>query len=142
MVLLMLFEFFSSRLSDTFEAVIGAVFLDGGFERVREIILRLCRERIETAIESGEFFDYKTELQEKTQISHGKLPEYRVMNQRGEEHQRIFTVGVYLNGKILGTGSGRRKKEAEALAAKEALEKMAGSAIVDKIDMDPEILSP
>lgn len=131
-----------SLLANTFEAVIGAVFLDAGFERVREIVLGLLRERMEAAIESGEFFDYKTDLQEKTQMACGKLPEYRVIRQQGEEHQRIFTVGVYLNGILLGTGSGRRKKEAEALAAKEALEKTAGSAVVDEIDMDPEVLPP
>jgi ribonuclease-3 len=52
------------------------------------------------------------------------LPEYRVISQLGEEHQRIFTVAVSLNGRLLGTASGRRKKEAETLAAKEALEKL------------------
>ena len=129
-----------SLLANTFEAVIGAVFLDAGFEKSREIILKLCRERIENAVRSGVFFDYKTELQEKIQMAHGKLPEYRVMRQEGEEHQRIFTVGVYLNGKMIGVGSGRRKKEAEALAAKEALAEMEGLAIVEEIDVDPEVL--
>jgi len=57
-------------------------------------------------------------------MAYGKLPEYRVVSQLGEEHQRIFTVAVSLNGRLLGTASGRRKKEAETLAAKEALEKL------------------
>ena len=113
-----------SILSNTFEAVIGAVYLDAGFERTREVILGLFRQRMESAIESGQFFDYKTELQEKTQMLYGQLPEYRVVSQRGEEHERVFTVAVYLNGKLLGTASGRKKKEAETLAAKEALELM------------------
>ncbi|MDH4231525.1 MAG: putative dsRNA-binding protein, partial [Nitrospirota bacterium] len=80
---------------------------------------------IDSAIQSGDFLDYKTELQEKTQLLYGTLPEYRVIRQQGEEHKRIFTVAVYLNGKKLGIASGRRKKEAETLAAKEALEKIS-----------------
>ena len=131
-----------SILANTFEAVAGAVYLDGGFELARDIIRGLFRERIETAIESSQFFDYKTELQEKTQMLYGKLPEYQVISQMGVEHQRVFTVAVYLNGKLLGTASGRRKKEAETLAAKEALVNMAGSAVIDKVDVDPEILLP
>ena len=113
-----------SILADAFEAVAGAVYLDGGFERARDIVRGLFSERIETALVSGQFFDYKTELQERTQMAYGKLPEYRVISQLGEEHQRIFTVAVSLNGRLLGTASGRRKKEAETLAAKEALEKL------------------
>lgn len=113
-----------SILADAFEAVMGAVYLDAGFVQAREIIHRLFRTRIETAITSGQFFDYKTELQERTQMTCGRLPEYRVISQSGEEHQRVFTVGVYLNGELLGISSGRRKKEAETLAAKAALEKL------------------
>ena len=115
-----------SILADALEAVMGAVYLDGGFERAREVILGLFGSRIETAITSGQFFDYKTELQERTQMSCGKLPEYRTISQSGEEHQRVFTVGVYLNGELLGISSGRKKKEAETLAAKEALERLQG----------------
>ena len=113
-----------SILADAFEAVAGAVYLDGGFERARDFVRRLFMERMETALASGQFFDYKTELQERTQLICGKLPEYRVISQLGEEHQRIFTVSVSLNGRLLGTASGRRKKEAETLAAREALEKL------------------
>ncbi len=114
-----------SILSDTLEAVIGAVYIDGGFLITREIVLNFFRNKIEEAVKSGEFYDYKTELQEKTQLLHGILPEYRVIKQQGEEHKRIFTVAVFLEGRELGTASGRRKKEAEALAAKKALEKLA-----------------
>jgi ribonuclease III len=113
-----------SILADALEAVVGAVYLDGGFERARQIVIDFFRERIEGAIESGEFYDYKTELQEKTQLLYGTLPEYRVIRQQGEEHQRIFTVAVFLEGKKLGVASGRRKKEAEALAAKKAMERI------------------
>jgi ribonuclease-3 len=131
-----------SILADTFEAVIGAVYLDAGFEKARDLIRGLFTERIERAIEGGDFFDYKTELQEKSQLLYGIPPEYRVIRQQGEEHQRIFTVAVFLKGKKLGTASGRRKKEAETLAAKEALLTISGSAVVDEVDMDPEVLLP
>lgn len=131
-----------SILANTFEAVIGAVYLDAGFERTKEIIQRLFRERLVRAIESGNFFDYKTELQEKSQMLFGKLPEYQVISQKGDEHERIFTVTVSLNGKQLGIASGRRKKEAEILAAKEALNLFSESAKIDAVDMDPEVLSP
>ncbi len=114
-----------SILSDALEAVIGAVYLDGGLEKARQIVLRFFGDTIDHAIESGEFYDYKTELQEKTQLLCGRLPEYRVIRQQGEEHDRIFTVAVYLDGRELGSATGKRKKEAETLAAKKALEKLA-----------------
>jgi len=113
-----------SILADALESIIGAVYLDSGYEKTKSIVLGFFKEKIDSAIESGEFFDYKTELQEKTQLLYGTLPEYRVVRQQGEEHKRIFTVAVYLNDKKMGTASGRRKKEAETLAAKKALEKI------------------
>ncbi|MBI5074156.1 MAG: ribonuclease III [Nitrospirae bacterium] len=131
-----------SILANTLEAVMGAIYLDGGFETVRKMIHNLFRERILRALESGDFFDYKTELQEKSQMLFGNLPQYHVIKQQGEEHERIFTVAVSLNGKQLGIASGRKKKEAESLAAKKALEIVSGSAEVNAVDMDPEVLSP
>ena len=113
-----------SILADALESLIGAVYLDSDYERTKSIVLDFFKVRIDSAIQSGEFFDYKTELQEKTQLLYGTLPEYRVIRQQGEEHKRIFTVAVYLNGKKMGIASGRRKKEAETLAAKKALGKI------------------
>jgi len=113
-----------SILADALESLIGAVYLDSDYERTKSIVLDFFKVRIDSAIQSGEFFDYKTELQEKTQLLYGTLPEYRVIRQQGEEHKRVFTVAVYLNGKKLGIASGRRKKEAETLAAKKALGKI------------------
>jgi len=116
-----------SILADALEAVVGAIYIDGGFDRVREMVLGFFAERIDNAIQSGEFYDYKTELQEKTQLLYGILPEYRVIEQKGEEHKRVFTVAVFLEGKKLGVASGRRKKEAETLAARKALGKIKDS---------------
>ncbi|MBA4373963.1 MAG: ribonuclease III [Thermodesulfovibrio sp.] len=114
-----------SILSDTLEAVIGAVFLDSGFKTTRSLVLGFFRERIDVVIRTGDFFDYKTTLQEKTQLLYGTLPEYRLIKQQGADHKRVFTVSVCLNGEELGTASGRKKKEAEASAAKIALGKIA-----------------
>lgn len=110
-----------SVLADAMEALFGAIYMDGGYKKVRKIILRLFKQKIDTTVFSGEFFDFKTELQEKTQLLFGSLPEYRVIKQEGEEHRKVFTVGVFIDGKKFGIGSGRSKKEAQTLAAKEAL---------------------
>lgn len=110
-----------SVLADAMEALFGAIYMDGGYKKVRKIILRLFKQKIDTTVFSGEFFDFKTELQERTQLLFGSLPEYRVIKQEGEEHRKVFTVGVFIDGKKFGIGSGRSKKEAQTLAAKEAL---------------------
>lgn len=117
-----------SILADALEALVGAVFLDGGFEQTRDMVLHFIRDRIDCAIESGDFYDYKTELQEKTQLLYGILPEYRLVREQGMEHKRIFTVSVYLDNRKLGTASGQRKKEAETFAAKKALKKIGQQA--------------
>jgi ribonuclease-3 len=114
----------SSLLADAIEAVAGAVYMDGGYKRARELILRLFKERIDKILSSGEFHDFKTELQEKTQLVFSTIPEYKTIKQEGKEHKKIFTVDVYIAGKKFGTGCGRNKKEAETLAAKEALYKL------------------
>jgi len=113
-----------SLLADAMEAIFGAMYIDGGYKRVREIILRLFKEKIDAIFFSGEFSDFKTELQEKTQLLFGTLPEYRVVKQEGEEHKKVFTVGIFIAGKKFGTGSGKSKKEAQTLAAKEALSRL------------------
>jgi ribonuclease-3 len=116
-----------SILADALEAVIGAVYIDGGLEKARRMVLQFFAGRIDSAVQSGEFYDYKTELQEKTQLLYATLPEYRVIKEQGEEHKRVFTVAVFLGGKKLGVASGRRKKEAETLAAKKAIERLKES---------------
>lgn len=113
-----------SILANAMEAVFGAVYLDGGYETARETILRLFRERIHSAISSGQYHDYKTELQEESQMRFGVLPEYRIVRQEGEEHKKTFTVEVFIDGKKYGGGVGRNKKEAQTSAAKEAMEKL------------------
>ncbi len=122
-----------SLLADAAEAVFGAVYLDGGFESARQLILRLFREKIDSVLAAGEFYDFKTELQEKTQLLYATIPEYRTVKQEGEEHNKTFTVEVFINGKKLGTGFGKSKKKAETNAAKKALGELrsaAGEALI------------
>ncbi len=113
-----------SILANAMEAVFGAVYLDGGYEAARDCILRLLRNRILTVISSGQYHDFKTELQEESQMRFGVLPEYRIVGREGEEHRRTFTAEVFVAGKRYGSGAGKNKKEAQTAAAKEALEKL------------------
>jgi ribonuclease-3 len=112
-----------SLLADAVEALLGAVYLDGGYEQARRLILSLFKDKIETVMRSGQFHDFKTELQERTQLLFNAIPEYRMIKQEGEEHRKVFTVDVYITGTKYGTGCGKSKKEAETIAAREALSK-------------------
>jgi ribonuclease-3 len=114
-----------SLLADAIEALLGAVYIDGGYKKAKELILVLFKEKIDTILSSGEFHDFKTELQEKTQLLFSTIPEYKMIKQEGEEHKKIFTVEVYIAGKKFGTGYGKSKKEAETIAAKEAIYKLS-----------------
>jgi ribonuclease III len=113
-----------SLLADAAEAVFGAVYLDGGYENARRLILGLFKDMIDMVLMSGEFHDFKTELQEKTQLLFNSIPEYRTVKQEGEEHKKIFTVDVYIEGRQFGTGFGKSKKEAETSAAQKALREL------------------
>jgi ribonuclease-3 len=112
-----------SLLADAVEALLGAVYIDGGYEKARSLIIRLFKEKIDKIILSGEFHDFKTELQEKTQLLFCTIPEYKIIRQEGAEHKKLFTIEVYIEGERYGDGTGKSKKEAETLAAKEALQK-------------------
>lgn len=120
-----------SILADTIEALLGAVYIDGGYKKARGIVLKLFRKEIDVLLDSTKFYDFKTELQEKTQLLFGVLPEYRVVKQEGEEHEKIFTIEVLIEGKKFGKGSGKSKKEAQTLAAKEALSRLSSSKMKD-----------
>ena len=113
-----------SVLADAVEALIGAAFLDAGYKAAKNTVLKLFHEKITGALSIRSGVDFKSELQELTQEIYGCLPVYTVINEQGEEHEKIFTSDVSVNGSLLGRGSGRSKKESEKAAAKEALNKI------------------
>lgn len=112
-----------SILADAFEAVIAAVFLDGGLEAARKHILRFIPKDIDNR-KPVSFSDHKTILQEIIQKNPEEKVEYKLVGQSGPDHNKAFKVQVRLNSNVIGTGIGRSKKEAEQMAAKEALELM------------------
>lgn len=107
-----------SILADAFEAVIGAIFLDGGIDNAKKFILRFLDDK------GLHLQDYKTLLQEIIQKNPGERLSYVVVAEDGPDHNKSFTVEVKLNSNSIGTGFGKSKKAAEQQAAKEALELM------------------
>lgn len=112
-----------SIVSDAFEALIAAIYLDGGMEPARAHILRFVVPEIESHNHRS-FKDYKTALQEIIQKNPGERLEYRLIGSTGPDHDKHFKVEVCLNTNVIGRGGGRSKKEAEQQAAREALELM------------------
>lgn len=111
-----------SILSNAMEAVLGAIFLDGGFEAALEVVRKLFESGLEQADKhDGLMQDGKTMLQEHCQKETKQAPEYVLIDSSGPDHERVFTVQAVLQGRILGTGSGSSKKEAEKSAARAAL---------------------
>ncbi len=112
-----------SIVSDAFEALIAAIFLDGGLEPAGRFVLRFVREELETG-ERSAFVDYKTMLQEIVQKNPEERVNYVLVEENGPDHDKHFVVEVRLNSNVIGRGESRSKKGAEQLAAKEALELM------------------
>ena len=110
-----------SILADAFEALLAAIYLDGGIEPVRKFLLPIISAEIDTIVESGADRDYKTALQQFVQQERGSLLEYKTVNESGPAHDKTFYVEVRLNGNVIGRGNGHSKRKAEQNAAKEAL---------------------
>lgn len=111
-----------SILADATEAIVGAIYMDSDFQITNKLLLQNFEADIVHAVAKGDLFnDYKTELQEKLQRRGRARVEYMVNREEGPDHSKIFYMDVQLNGKVIGTGTGRNKKEAEQMAAKEAL---------------------
>jgi ribonuclease-3 len=115
-----------SNIANALEALIAAAFLDKGLEDAQKIVVNLLRGQIENASAEDFIIDYKSALQEICQKSKWGLPFYRVANEMGPKHKRIFLVEVRIKGQRYGSGRGLSKKEAEQNAAKETLEKING----------------
>lgn len=108
----------SSIRADAVEAVLAAVFLDGGLVEARRIVQRFILDREE---EKSANRDYKTALQELVQRESGQVLTYRLIGESGPDHAKVFAVAVDLNGRTVGEGRGHSKKEAEQMAAKAAI---------------------
>ena len=109
-----------SILSDALEAIIAAVYLDGGYKPVEVLISSFFSAHISTPIKS--VTDFKTQLQEMAQCKSGQTLVYELTDVQGPDHQKMFTAEVRFNGKSIGTGTGKSKKSAEQEAAKAAVE--------------------
>ena len=112
-----------SIVSDAFEAVIAAIYLDGGMEAARPYVLSFIPKDI-TPQGAKNFHDYKTELQEVIQRNPEEKIVYQLVDESGPDHDKRFTVRVMLNSNVIGEGKGRSKKSAEQSAAREALRLM------------------
>ena len=113
-----------SILSDAFEAVLAAVYLDGGLESAKSFALPYLAKGAQEIEGNHHSYDYKTTLQEIAQQNPGELIHYELVNATGPDHAKVFEVHCFLNSNLLGKGTGKSKKEAEQMAAKEALKLM------------------
>ncbi|MGN1317628.1 MAG: ribonuclease III [Lachnospirales bacterium] len=112
----------SSIIADAMEAVIGAIYLDGGIEPAKSFILNMLIPEIKATVSTPRVLDSKTSLQEILQKDSSAVIEYDIINESGPAHNKIFEASVSCNGKILGKGKGKSKKEAEQDAAMNAIE--------------------
>jgi len=113
-----------SILADAFEALLGAVIIDGGFDEGKRIVLELFEDKIQLAVEGKLNSDYKTRLQEMIQEKNHNTKIYYVLyGSSGPDHDKTFTVNVVVNDRVLGTGEGKSKAKAEQAAAQDAISK-------------------
>lgn len=108
-------------LANSFEAVIGALYLDQGYEAAKVFITESILSTFAGILSSGSWMDPKSYLQELAQSQEVTTPVYKVMNEDGPDHDKLFTVGVYVNNKLRGQGSGPSKQAAQQKAAEAAL---------------------
>ena len=108
-------------LADCFEAVIGAIYLDQGYERARDFIDKHILVKIDTVLEEGLWRDPKSYVQELAQKIDGETPVYKTLKEEGPDHDKKFTVGLYVGNSLKGTGVGHSKQEAQTEAAREGV---------------------
>ena len=108
-------------LADCFEAVIGAIYLDQGYEAAREFIAKHILVKIDTILEEGSWRDPKSYVQELAQKYDGVTPVYKTLREDGPDHDKTFTVGMYVGEAIKGLGKGHSKQEAQTMAAREGV---------------------
>ncbi len=108
-------------LANAFEALIGAIYLERGYETADAFINTNILSKLDGILEAGSWRDPKSHLQEVSQAVDGATPQYKVIEEIGPDHEKVFTLGVYVGGKLLGTGSGHSKQIAQQDAARAAL---------------------
>lgn len=128
-----------SILADALEAVVGAVYLDGGFEAARNVIILLWGEAIaQSVVEGPGGFDHKTRLQEMAVAVYEHPPDY-VVDTSGPDHARVFTARVVVGDEVLGAGTGSSKKEAEQAAAGQAVKALQRNQVeAEQADTESE----
>lgn len=110
-----------SLLSNAFEAIMGAIYLEAGLLKVQEIAIKILESNYDDISLDSLFCDYKTSLQEMTQATLGITPEYKVLSSSGPDHKKEFEVGVFIEGKEYARATGKSKKIAQQIAAQEAV---------------------
>lgn len=108
-------------LANAFEAVIGAIYLERGYKDAESFIAKHILSKLDTILESGSWRDPKSHLQEVSQRIDGQTPSYRVLSEEGPDHDKVFTLGVFVGDKLMGRGSGSSKQNAQQEAARAAL---------------------
>ena len=111
-----------SLLSNAFEAIIGAIYLEGGLETAKNIVIKLLEDCYPTIDLQTLSRDYKTALQELTQAKYGVTPDYEMIRAFGPDHKKEFEISLTINGKEIATAQGKSKKEAQQKAAQTALD--------------------
>lgn len=109
-------------LANAFEAVIGAIYLERGYEAARQFIDKHINSKIKSILESGSWRDPKSHLQEVSQRIDGHTPQYKVLDEVGPDHDKVFTLGVFVGARLMGQGTGPSKQAAQQAAARAALD--------------------
>jgi len=118
----------ASVVADAVEAVLGAVFLDGGLPPVRRLVTTDFAALIEASSDRQRSTNHKSELQNFAQGALGRTPYYQVLGEEGPDHAKMFTVAALVEGRVLAVATGRNKRQAEQRAAKEALDRLRADA--------------
>ncbi len=114
----------SSLLADVFDALLGGIYLDGGYKKAATTVRKHYVELLAQSPVEQFYRDYKTDLQEKSQAVYRSVPRYKLVAERGPDHAKLFEVELYIRDRLMGHGTGRSKKDAEQEAAKQGLEKL------------------
>jgi ribonuclease-3 len=108
-------------LANSYEAVVGSLYLDQGYGAAKDFITKSILSTFKSILETGSWMDPKSHLQEMAQSHDGHTPAYKVLSEEGPDHDKIFTVGVFINGELRGQGVGPSKQDGQQKAAKAAL---------------------